>query len=56
MKTFHEDWPHLMEVWLGCEGVLEWVNVIEPMAERLRTDSTDVEDTEDADSCHKETD
>lgn len=29
------------------------MNVIDPMAERRRTDSTDVDDTEDPESCHK---
>ena len=41
---------HRMEVLLGCEWVVEGVNVMDPMAERRRTDATEVDDTEDPES------
>ena len=40
-----------MMVLLGCERVVECVNVMEPMAERRRADSTDADDTDDPESC-----
>lgn len=43
--------PHLMAALLGCDRVVACANVMEPMADRRRADSTDVEDTQDPASC-----
>jgi len=40
-----------MAVLLGCERLVECVNVMDPMAERWRAESTDADDTEDPESC-----
>lgn len=40
-----------MAALLGCDRVVAWANVMEPMADRRRADSTDVEDTQEPESC-----
>jgi hypothetical protein len=42
---------HLMAALLGCDRVVAWANVMEPIADRRRADSTDVEDTQEPESC-----